>query len=304
MAARSTWKGYLKVSLVTVPVRVFPATNTAGAVRFNQLHAECQTRIRQKKWCEECDREVDKSEIVKGYEFEKSRYVVVDDEDIAKAKPESTRIINLLRFADVESIDPIYVERPYYLAPDGKVAADAFAVLREALEGKAGIGKLALSGREYLVAVQPREKGLMMLTLRSASEVRRLSAIDELEDLPETVNDAEVQLARQVIGTFAGDLDLSEFTDEYQAELRRIIDAKVAGEEVVETEADSPAKVVNLMEALRKSLDQVSASKKKPVKAPVKGAAKTARKRGARSAAAGRDVEEAVEAPVRRRKRA
>jgi len=304
MAARSTWKGYLKVSLVTVPVRVFPATNTAGAVRFNQLHAECQTRIRQKKWCEECDREVDKSEIVKGYEFEKSRYVVVDDEDIAKAKPESTRIINLLRFADVESIDPIYVERPYYLAPDGKVAADAFAVLREALEGKAGIGKLALSGREYLVAVQPREKGLMMLTLRTASEVRRISAIDELEDLPETVNDAEVQLARQVIGTFAGDLDLSEFTDEYQAELRRIIDAKVAGEEVVETEADSPAKVVNLMEALRKSLDQVSASKKKPVKAPVKGAAKTARKRGARSAAAGRDVEEAVEAPVRRRKRA
>ena len=304
MAARSTWKGYLKVSLVTVPVRVFPATNTAGAVRFNQLHAECQTRIRQKKWCEECDREVDKSEIVKGYEFEKSRYVVVDDEDIAKAKPESTRIINLLRFADVESIDPIYVERPYYLAPDGKVAADAFAVLREALEGKAGIGKLALSGREYLVAVQPREKGLMMLTLRTASEVRRISAIDELEDLPETVNDAEVQLARQVIGTFAGDLDLSEFTDEYQAELRRIIDAKVAGEEVVETEADSPAKVVNLMEALRKSLDQVSASKKKSVKAPVKGAAKTARKRGARSAAAGRDVEEAVEAPVRRRKRA
>ena len=304
MAARSTWKGYLKVSLVTVPVRVFPATNTAGAVRFNQLHAECQTRIRQKKWCEECDREVDKSEIVKGYEFEKSRYVVVDDEDIAKAKPESTRIINLLRFADVESIDPIYVERPYYLAPDGKVAADAFAVLREALEGKAGIGKLALSGREYLVAVQPREKGLMMLTLRTATEVRRISAIDELEDLPETVNDAEVQLARQVIGTFAGDLDLSEFTDEYQAELRRIIDAKVAGEEVVETEADSPAKVVNLMEALRKSLDQVSASKKKPVKAPVKEAAKTARKRGARSAAAGRDVEEAVEAPVRRRKRA
>jgi DNA end-binding protein Ku len=294
MAARSTWKGYLKVSLVTVPVRVFPATNATGVVRFNQLHAECQTRIRQKKWCEECDREVDKSEIVKGYEFDKGRYVVVDDEDIAKAKPESTRIINLLRFADVDSIDPIYVERPYYLAPDGKVAAGAFAVLREALQGKAGIGKLALLGREYLVAVQPRDKGLMMLTLRAASEVRRMSAIDELEDLPETVNDAEVQLARQVIGTFAGELDLSEFTDEYQAELRRIIDAKVAGEEVVEQEADSPAKVVNLMEALRKSLDQVSASKKKPVKAPAKRAAKGARKRASGAAAA----------PVRKRKRA
>ena len=299
MAARSTWKGYLKVSLVTVPVRVFPATNATGVVRFNQLHAECQTRIRQKKWCEECDREVDKSEIVKGYEFDKGRYVVVDDEDIAKAKPESTRIINLLRFADVDSIDPIYVERPYYLAPDGKVAAGAFAVLREALQGKAGIGKLALLGREYLVAVQPRDKGLMMLTLRAASEVRRMSAIDELEDLPETVDDAEVQLARQVIGTFAGELDLSEFTDEYQAELRRIIDAKVAGEEVVETEADSPAKVVNLMEALRKSLDQVSASKKKPVKAPAKRAAKATARRSARAAASGEAA-----APVRKRKRA
>ena len=302
MAARPTWKGYLKVSLVTVPVRVFPATNATGVVRFNQLHAECQTRIRQKKWCEECDREVDKSEIVKGYEFEKGRYVVVDEEDIAKAKPESTRIINLLRFADVDTIDPIYVERPYYLAPDGKVAAEAFAVLREALEGKAGIGKLALLGREYLVAVQPRDRGLMMLTLRAASEVRRMSAIDELEDLPEAVNDAEVQLARQVIGTFAGDLDLSEFTDEYQAELRRIIDAKVAGEEVVETEADSPAKVVNLMEALRKSLDQVSASKKKPVKAPVKRGAKTASRRTAR--AAGAEDVDAAAAPVRKRKRA
>ena len=294
MAARSTWKGYLKVSLVTVPVRVFPATNAAGVVRFNQLHAECRTRIRQKKWCEECDREVDKSEIVKGYEFEKGRYVVVDDEDIAKAKPESTRIINLLRFADVESIDPIYVDKPYYLAPDGKVAAEAFAVLREALRGKAGIGKLALLGREYLVAVQPRERGLMMLTLRAASEVRRMAAIDELEDLPETVNDAEVQLARQVIGTFAGELDLSEFTDDYQAELRRIIDAKVAGEEVVETEADSPAKVVNLMEALRKSLDQVSASKKKPVKA--------SRKRS--RAVAGAAAVSGAAAPARKRKRA
>ena len=296
MAARPTWKGHLKVSLVTVPVRVFPATNTAGAVRFNQLHAECRTRIRQKKWCEDCGREVDKSEIVKGYEFEKGRYVVVDDEDVAKAKPESTRIINLLRFADVESIDPLYVERPYYLAPDGKVAAEAFAVLREALRGKAGIGKLAILGREHLVAVQPRERGLVMLTLRAADEVRRMSAIDELEDLPETVADAEVQLARQVIGTFAGDLDVSDFTDEYQAELRRIIDAKVAGEEVVETRTDSPAKVVNLMEALRKSLDQVGASKKKAVRAPAKRPGRAAARRS-------RAADAEAAAPARKRKR-
>ncbi len=278
MAARPTWTGFLKVSLVMVPVRVFPATDSAVAVRFNQLHAECQTRIQQKKWCPTCDRQVDKTEIVKGYEFEKGRYVVMEDDDIAKARPESTRIINLVRFADVESIDPIYVERPYYLAPDGKVAADAFAVLREALRGKAGIGKLALYGREYLVAVQPRERGLMMFTLRQASEIRQMSAIDELDQLPDQVSEAEVSLARQVIGNFEGELALEEFTDEYQAELRRIIDAKIAGEEVVVAAEEAPAKVVNLMDALRKSLDSVSASKKKPAKAK-RTASRTAKKR-------------------------
>ena len=280
MAARPTWKGHLKVSLVTVPIRVFPATDSAASVSFNQLHAECQTRIKQKKYCPSCDRDVDKTEIVKGYQFEKDRYVVMDDEDIAKARPESTRIINLVRFADVDSIDPIYAEKPYYLAPDGKVAAEAFAVLREALIGKAGIGKLALSGREYLVAVQPRDNGLMMFTLRQASEIRKMSAIDELDEVPATINDAEVTLARQVISTFAGDLDLSEFSDEYQAELRRIIDAKVAGEDVVVAEDEGPAKVVNLMEALRKSLDSVSDSKKKAAKADAKANKKApARKR-------------------------
>ena len=256
----------------------FPRPIPPWPVRFNQLHAECQTRIQQKKWCPTCDRQVDKTEIVKGYEFEKGRYVVMEDDDIAKARPESTRIINLLRFADVASIDPIYVERPYYLAPDGKVAADAFAVLREALRGKAGIGKLALYGREYLVAVQPRERGLMMFTLRQANEIRQMSAIDELDQLPDQVSEAEVSLARQVIGNFEGELALEEFTDEYQAELRRIIDAKIAGEEVVVAAEEAPAKVVNLMDALRKSLDSVSTSKKKPAKAK-RTASRTAKKR-------------------------
>ena len=278
MAARPTWRGHLKVSLVTVPIRVFPATDSASSVSFNQLHGECQTRIQQKKWCPHCDRQVDKSEIVKGYEFQKGHYVVVDEEDIAKARPESTRVINLLRFADVESIDPIYVDRPYYLAPDGTVAAEAFGVLREALRGKAGIGKLALYGREYVVAVQPRERGLMMFTLRQADEIRKMSAIDELDQVPDEVNDAEIALAKQVIGNFEGDLELSDFRDEYQAELRKIIDAKIAGEEVVVPEEEAPAKVVDLMEALRKSLDTVSASKKRAAKA-TKVARTTTRKR-------------------------
>ena len=129
MPARPTWKGFLKVSLVNIPVKVFPATESAATISFNQLHAECQTRIHQKRWCSHCDREVPHSEIVKGYEFEKGRYVVVGEEDIQKVRVESTRVIDLAQFTDVDSIDPIYVDRAYYLAPDGPVAADAFAVM-------------------------------------------------------------------------------------------------------------------------------------------------------------------------------
>src|SRR5438094_5103245 len=127
MAARATWKGFLKVSLVNIPVKVFPATESAATISFNQLHAECQTRIQQKRWCPHCEKEVPNSDIVKGYEFEKGRWVVVSDEDIQKVRVESTRVINLVQFADAADIDPIYVDRAYYLAPDGPVAAEAFA---------------------------------------------------------------------------------------------------------------------------------------------------------------------------------
>ena len=211
MPPRPTWKGFLKVSLVNIPVKVFPATESAAAISFNQLHAECQTRIQQKRWCPHCDREVPNSELVKGYEFEKGRYVIVGDEDIEKVRVESTRVINLVQFADDSDIDPIYVDRAYYLAPDGPVAADAFAVMREGMAGKAGIGKMALYGREYLVAVRPQKKGLVMYTLHHDAEIRSIDQIEELNSVP--------------------------------------------------------AKVVDLMDALRSSLDSVSTTKKKPAKA-------------------------------------
>jgi DNA end-binding protein Ku len=262
MAARPTWKGYLKISLVNIPIKVFPATDTGATISFNQLHAECQTRIQQKRWCPHCEREVPNTDIVKGYEFEKGRYVVVGDEDVEKVRVESTRVINLERFTDANAIDAIYLERPYYLAPDGPVAKDAFAVIREGMKGKAGIGKVALYGREYLVKVEPRERGLIMYTLRHANEIRSMKAIDELADVPEAVKPDEVKLARQVIGTFEGDLDFEAYRDEYQEGLREIIDAKISGREIVAQEAETPPKVVNLMEALRKSLDTISASKK------------------------------------------
>jgi len=267
MAARPTWKGFLKVSLVAIPVKVFPATESAATLSFNQLHGECQTRIQQKRWCPHCEREVPNSELVKGYEFEKGRYVIVTDEDIQKVRVESTRVINLLQFADDTEIDPIYVDRAYYLAPDGPVAADAFAVMREGMVGKAGIGKMALYGREYLVAVRPKKKGLVMYTLHHEAEIRGIDQIEELSSVPSKVKPEEIKLAKQVIATFDAPLDLKSYKDEYSEGLRQIIDAKIAGEDVVAPEMQEPPKVVDLMEALRRSLDAVSGEKKKPAKA-------------------------------------
>jgi DNA end-binding protein Ku len=283
MPARPTWKGFLKISLVNIPIRVFPATDSAATISFNQLHAECQTRIQQKRWCPTCEREVPMSEVAKGYEFEKGRYVVVTEDDMAKVKPESTRIIDLVQFTDAAAIDPIYVERPYYLAPDGAMAKEAFAVMREGMKGKAGIGKLALYGREYLVAVQPRERGMVMYTMRHAKELRSMENIEELDNVPLKIKPEEIKLAKQVIENFEADLNLSEFRDEYQEELQRIIDAKIAGEEVVATTEEAPPKVVNLMDALRQSLDRVSTGKKKSAKAEIEKPAKAApKKRAAR----------------------
>jgi DNA end-binding protein Ku len=283
MAARPTWKGFMKISLVNIPVRVFPATDSAATISFNQLHAECQTRIQQKRWCPHCQREVPLSEIAKGYEFEKGRYVVMNEDDLAKVRPESTRVIDLVQFTESASIDPIYFERPYYLAPDGAMATEAFAVMREGMKGKAGIGKLALYGREYLVAVQPREKGMVMYTMRHAKEVRSMENIEELDNVPLKIKPDEIKLAKQVIENFEADLNLTEFRDEYQEELQRIIDAKIAGEEVVATAEEAPPKVVNLMDALRQSLDRVSTGKKKAAKAEIEKPAKAApKKRAAR----------------------
>jgi DNA end-binding protein Ku len=273
MAVRPTWRGFLKVSLVSIPVKVFPATESAASISFNQLHAECQTRIQQKRWCPSCEREVPNAELVKGYEFEKGRYVVLSDEDIQKVRVESTRVINLAQFTDDTNIDPIYVDRAYYLAPDGPMAADAFAVMREGMAGKAGIGKVALYGREYLVAIKPQKRGLVMYTLHHDAEIRSIDQIDELNSVPSKVKPEEMKLAKQVIATFDSELDLKEYKDEYREGLRQIIDAKIAGEEIVAPEVAEPPKVVDLMEALKRSLDSVSKDKKKPAKAALEAKA-------------------------------
>jgi len=285
MPPRPTWKGYIKVSLVNIPVRVYPATESSATISFNQLHAECQTKIQQKKWCPKCEREITSAEVVKGYEFEKGRWVVMEEEDIAKVKTESTKVINLMQFTDETAIDPMYVDKAYYLAPEGPMAADAYSVMREGMQGKAGIGKVAIHGREYLVAVKPHKQGMVMYTLHHAAEIRTIDQIEEFREVRGKVNPAEMKLARQVIESIEGDLNLSDYKDEYQEGLRAIIDAKVAGEEIVAPEEVAPPKVVDLMEALRKSLDQVSSGKKKTAKA-AEAAKKVTSIKSAKSAAA------------------
>ena len=278
MPPRPTWKGYLKVSLVNIPVKVYPATEASATISFNQLHAACQTRINQKKWCPKCDCEVTSAEVVKGYEFEKGRWVVLSDEDIAKVRTESTKVINLVQFAGDDEIDPMYVDKAYYLVPDGAMATDAYAVMRDGMEGKVGVGKVAIHGRESLVAVKPHKQGLVMYTLHHAAEIRTIDQIDELREVRGKVNPAEMKLAKQVIESFAGELNLTDYKDEYQEGLKQIIEAKVSGEEFVAPAEEAPPKVVDLMEALRRSLDQVSAGKKKTAKVEEATAEKTPKK--------------------------
>lgn len=264
MSARPTWKGFLKISLVSIPIKVYPATESSESISFNQLHDSCQTRVTQRKWCVSCGREVPSAEIVKGFEFAKGRYVILRPEELDAVQPPSTRLIDLTQFAKASTLEPIYVDRAYYLAPDGPLAANAYAVLCASMEDLVGLGKLALYGREYLIAVRQRQHlrgALMLYTLHHASEIRPIDAIDDLQALPRAVKIDEVKLAQQVIAAFTGPLNLADFRDDYQADLRRLIDAKIAGEEIVEpTPIDTP-RVDDLTTALRESLALLRATK-------------------------------------------
>jgi DNA end-binding protein Ku len=261
MAARALWKGSLKLSLVAIPIRVFAATDSTGDIAFRQIHQTCGTPIKLKKWCPECDVEVGNDELAKGYEFQKGRYVLIDPDDIKAVRPESTHTISVSQVVEADRLDPVFIEKPYYVAPDSQAAGTAFAVVREALGERAAVGKVALHGREYLVALKPREDGFVMYTLRHGNEVRALDGIDELKFAKATVHADELKLARQILDTFRSDADLSEYHDDYEDALRKMIDAKVAGEQIVAPEEPAAPKVVNLMDALRRSLEEVKAGK-------------------------------------------
>ena len=229
------------------------SATSSHSLSFNQLHSVCNSRINYTKTCP-IHGPVPAEEIVKGYAYEKDRYVIMEDEDFDKVRLESTKAVNIVRFVDAATIDPIYYDGGYYLEPDGKIAREAYATLCQAMEGKVAIAKVVLRGKEDLVAVRPAGKVLVMCTLHYADEVKSPAELDELKTNVDVEADA-VKLARQLVDGLHGEFQPELYKDEYRDELLKIIEGKVEGREVVVAEEEvEPAKVVNLMDALKKSL--------------------------------------------------
>ena len=261
MQPRSTWTGFLKLSLVTIPIRVYTALSTAEKIAFHQLHKECHQRLRQKLVCP-VHGEVPREALVKGYEYAKDQYVIVDESDLEHVRLETTSTIELVQFVAPEELDPLYLDTPYYVGPDGPVAQEGFRVLREALRrtNRLGLGRVVLSGKEKLVALKPLGQGLLFVTLRYAAEVK--AATGYFQDLAEApVDEDQVALAQKLIEHKSAPLNLAQFTDRYQIAVLDLIKAKIAGTEPVQVAHSQAGKIVNLMEALRQS---VAESEPKP----------------------------------------
>jgi DNA end-binding protein Ku len=263
---RASWNGFLRLSLVSCPVALVPATTEAKRVRFNQLNAKTGNRVQQQLIDSKTGEIVDRDQIVKGYEFDRGRYVTVTDDELKALQIESSKIIDLDRFVDRDEVDPLYLDASYYVYPDGELAAETFRVIGEAMarKNKVGLGRVTLSSRERLVLVEPRGAGLVMSTLRSADEVRpaEFAAPARVE-----VDADMVAIAETIIERRSGSFDPTSFRDQYQDALRELVAEKTNGQVVAPREVAEPPKVINLMEALKRSL-----AKEQEAPAPAKEA--------------------------------
>lgn len=257
MPSRPYWKGHMRLSLVTFAVALYPVIATSGRIAFHQLQKGTGCRIREKKVCPDSGAEVASGDIVKGYEYEKDHYMVVEDEDLEKVRLETRKTIELIQFFQATEVDPIFYDKPYYVVPDGAMAEEAYAVVREALarSGQAALGRVVLSGRERLTAVMPRDKGFVLHTLHANDLVRKPAAYfaDIRSEVGPDMAD-EVAVAEQLIARKSAPFDPRKFVDRYEEALRAVIDEKLKGREAVVEAAPSPGNVVNLMEALKRSL--------------------------------------------------
>lgn len=266
MAPRTMWKGAISFGLVSIPVRVFPATEEK-TVRFNQLHDADGGRIKMKRTCSKCGEEVAFENIVKGYETEKDHYVVLTDEDFDAVPVESSRAIDIVQFVDLEEIDPMFFKKSYYLVPE-ETGVKAYSLLRKALseDGKVGIAKVSFRDKEHLAALRFRGKTFVLETMYWPDELRA----DDFEELDKkvTVRPQEVQMARSLIDNLSESWNPEAFTDEYREALLKIVAAKESGEVIEAPQIEQSSKVVDLMEALKASVEAVkkesAATKKKP----------------------------------------
>ena len=254
MAPRAYWKGYLRLSLVSCPIQLFPATSEREKVRFHQLNRETGNRIRYVKVDAESGDEVAADDIVKGYEVSKGNYIEMEPDELDAVEIESTRMIDIDQFVPRKEIDELYMKDPYYIVPDGDVGAQAFAVIREAIkkEGMIALGRVVFTNREHVIALEPRGNGLMGLTLRYPYEVR--DEKDYFDDIPnETVPKDMLELATHIVQSKAGHFKPDKFEDHYESALRDLIKRKQDGKPIEKAKEREPAKVIDLMEALRKS---------------------------------------------------
>src|SRR5919198_867927 len=275
---RTTWNGSLSFGLVTIPVGLAPATTPkarSSDVSFRTLHRECKTPIKQKRWCPTHEREVPNDELVKGWEVSKGQFVIVEEADLeAIAQRDTSRAIDISAFVPLEQVDPIFFDRTYYLAPASAPAQRRpYVLLLEALKdtGMAAVGRFVLRGNETFCLIRPRGEALALETLFLAEDVRSQAEIEEA--VGETqVKEAELDLARQVIDSLVADFEPKELESVYRGNLRQLLEAKLAGQEITKPEPEpEEAPVIDLMDALRAS---VAAAKKKPAKEPPKKAAR------------------------------
>ncbi len=270
MKPRSVWTGHLKISLLTIPIRVYTALNEADKITFKQLHKDCHQRLKQHLVCP-IDGKIERENVVKGYEVEKDRYVVMDASDLDAVKLETTHTIDLAQFIKPDELDPAYLDVPYFVGPDGPVSVEAFGVMREALRRakRIGLGQVVLSGKEKPVAIKPLGKGLLMTTLRYATELRQPSAyFDELTE-PQ-LDPGQLVLARQLIENKTAKFDPAAFTDRYQAALLDLIKAKLNGNAPVQVTPAPAGQIINLMDALKQSVEHTSKVKALPESKPRK----------------------------------
>ncbi len=286
---RSIWKGSITFSLVSIPIKVFNAIETSEKISFNQLHAgDCLGPIGQKKQCKKCDLTVTNDEIVKGYQHEKEKYVLVAPEEIASITPESNEAIEIIGFIKPEEIPTTYFDASYFAAPNGPAAEKSYALLREVMNrtGRIGIAKVILREREDLIAISPNGDGLMIQKLHYRHEVRSVGDVPGISNQA-TPQDNELQLATTLVEQMVTTFDQIDTTDHFHAALKEMLDAKVAGETITTTgEVRRPAPVIDIMSALQASLkvqanrvQQETTSSPLTLVAPDSGTPKTRRKR-------------------------